>query len=246
VTGRRPLPPALRDQLAPRFVLAATGIAVAAIAVVLTLLAAGDARAFERRGVTTMATVTTPDARTRPPTASQVVAVQFTADGAAVKAFAPTLDRGRYRPGDRVAVRYDPARPQQVRFVDEPYDAATPLAVASGLALVAAVGFGASWWRARRVCALAASDEPQWSFQGALEPDLRPVLPDRWWLRLHPLDRPDAPPVASVRVLDGGALHLPERFPVLVRGDVRHGGTVVARAGSGQVLWPAGRVRVDR
>ena len=62
----------------------------------------------------------------------------------------------------------------------------------------------------------------------------------RWRLQLYPADAdPAAPPVCSVPLIEPP--FAPGPFPVEVKGSPRPFGRVVARAGDGAVLWPAGR-----
>jgi hypothetical protein len=242
VRGRQPLPPALGQRLTVRVTVAAA-VAVLATVAALTTVAGGRAsRAFEERAERVTGTVAD---RSGLPSDGFHVPVEYVAAGAVRQAQAPSRDPGAYDPGDRVELRVDPDDPLHVQPVAEPYDVATPLSFAVGCALLALAAAAVSWWRVRRVVRLAARPGPQWSFEGSIVDEVRRLAPDRTWLVLRALDDPDGRPVAAVPLLRDGLGAVRGRCSVVVRGDVRDRGTVVAAAAD-CVLWPSGPARSGR
>ena len=89
--------------------------------------------------------------------------------------------------------------------------------------------------RARRVMNLVEAPTPAFAMIGVIVPWGRRGRP---LIHLFALDAPpEAPPVASVRLLSTGGAPLGIELPVEVKGSPRPLGTVVARAAAG-VLWP--------
>jgi hypothetical protein len=236
VTPSRHLPPALLKHAAPRIALASLILALSVVGIVGSVVNARESQAFERRAVTTTATVLEGG--------TLHVPVQFEHDGVPVVADAPVVDREPYEPGEAVEVRFDPEEPTRVQLVEQPYDLATPLAFFVGLAAISAAAIAIVIWRARRLVVLAASPSTTFAFIGDLRHEDRSLRREQTWVILGALDRPDAPPVASVPLLPGQLLPQARPFQALVKGEVRDGGTAVVLAEE-QVLWPSGRVRVD-
>ena len=160
---------------------------------------------------------------------------------------APVADPDRYEPGQEVDVLYDPGRPERIRLDEERYDAGSPGLFWSAILVAGFLPVAMGWWWTRRLRRVAASRGPAFAMRAIVADD----RPHWWnlrrpWVTLLPLDSPPggapAQPVGAYPLMAAVPVVIDAGRPTEVKGQVRDGGLVVARA-EPIILWPRGRLR---
>ena len=234
--GRTP-DPALRQYLLIRVGIGLPIVLFAVVTLILTIVHARDARAFEQRAQAAPARIVS--AAKDDGSWIQHVTVEYRDGGATRQGQAPVLDPGKYHAGQSVRVLYDEGG--RVLLDAERYDAASPALYGSALLVAGALPVLLGWWWVRRVRGIAGGSSPAFAMQVQVA-ELRP----RWWnlrrpwVTLLPLDAPDQP-VGSYPLMGGVPTASDAGATGEVKGHVRDGGLVVAHYG--RVLWPRGRLR---
>jgi len=207
------------------------------LTIAVTIVHARDARAFERRALTTEGHIAAVPKDQQGWV--QHVVVEYTTGGTSIEGQVPVVDASVYRVGQSVAVLYD--HRGRLLLDAERYDAASPAFYSSALFVGGALPILFGWWWVRQVRGIAASAGPTFAMHVRVADD-RP----RWWnlrrpwVTILPLDAPDRP-VGAYPLMAGVPKRSRAGATGEVKGQVRDGGLVVAHDGS--VLWPRGRLR---